>query len=244
MSVRLTRNVAARAAAVASGAIAIGIAAAALGGAASASAPAAHDPAPTRDMRVAEERLERLVDRGIRDGGPFFTAEERAIIERACGYDAGSFDGFTANLRDGVFICSNGRRVDTPEVRAVMAAAGPRITERLDRTLGSAEFREAVSAIAARASEQAMRAVRESGVAEGAGRRAAAEAARSSRHWSAETQAEVRRALAEAEVVRARALANIDIDVEAALRDAREDIRAAEREIERSLREERRERRR
>ncbi len=237
MTSKLTRR-----AAVAAGVAAIALAAAAACGTASASSAGAHDPSP--EMRAAEQRLDRLVNAGIREGGPFFTAEERAVIERACGYEAGSFDGFTANMSNGTFLCSNGRRVDTPEVRAVMAAAGPRIEERVRRTVGSPEFREAVSAIARNASEQAMRAVRESGVAAQAARRAQAEAARASRHWSAETQAEVRRALAEAEQVRARALANIDVEVEAALREAQADIRAAEAEMERNLREERRERRR
>ncbi|HEX8191630.1 MAG TPA: hypothetical protein VF552_01900, partial [Allosphingosinicella sp.] len=100
---RLTRNAAVRAAAFAAGVAAIGLAAASAGGAASA-ASAAHEPRTERGMDAAERRLQRLVDAGIRDGGPFFTAEERAVIEQACGYEAGSFDGFTANMSDGTFI--------------------------------------------------------------------------------------------------------------------------------------------
>jgi hypothetical protein len=193
---------------------AIGVVAASAGGAASA-APAAHEARAERGTEAAERRLNRLVDAGIRDGGPFFTAEERAVIERACGYEAGSFDGFSANMTDGTFICSNGRRVDTPEIRAVMAAAGPRISERVRRTLGSQEFRDAVSEIARTASEEAMRAVRESGVAE--------------------------RAVIEARAEAARALANVDVEIEAAMREADAEI---ERSLREAAREERRERRR
>ena len=239
MAIRFTRGAAARAMACAAGVAAIGLAAASAGGPASA-APAERRASSERGTEAAERRLERLVDAGIREGGPFFTAEERAVIERACGYEAGSFDGFSANMRDRTFVCSNGRRVDTPEVRAVMEAAAPRIEERVRRTLGSPEFREAVTAIASNATEQAMRAVRESGVAAEAARRAQAEVARASRQWSAETQAEVRRALAEAEVARARALANIDVEVEAAMREMRESLREADAEIERGQRRERR----
>ena len=243
MTWRFSRGAAARAGVFAVGVAALAAAAASGGGAASA-APAGREA--HRDGRADEagRRIERIVDAGIRGGGPFFTAEERAVIERACGYDAGSFDGFSANMRNRTFVCSNGRTVDTPEIRAVMAAAGPRIEERVRRTIGSAEFREAVDAVARDATAEAMRAVRESGVAERAAREAQAEVARASRHWSAVTQAELRRALAEAETVRAQALANVGVEVEAAMREMREDLRAADAEIERSLAEERRRERR
>lgn len=225
MAKRFGRDKAGRAAAVAAGLVAIGIAAAVAGGSAVA---AAHDPAPGRD-RAAEERLERLVEGGLREGGPFFNAEERAVIESACGYAPGSFDGFTANIRDNSFVCSNGRAVDSPEIRAMIATAGPRIEERVRRTVASPEFREAVSDIARNASEQAMRAVRQSRVAVDTPR------------WSAETQAEVRRALADAEVARAEALEGlderIDVEIDAAMREVDADI-------DRSAREQRRERRR
>jgi hypothetical protein len=209
MTMFFTRGAAARAAAFAAGVAAIGLAAASAGGAASA-APAAQESRAERGTEAAERRLNRLVDAGIRDGGPFFTDEERTVIERACGYEAGSFDGFTANMSDGTFICSNGRRVDSPEIRAVMASAGPRISERVRRTLGSPEFREAVSEIARNASEQAMRAVRESRVAE--------------------------RAVAEAQVEVTRALANVDVQVEAAMREANAEIERSFREERRERR--------
>ena len=215
MTMRFARGAAMRAVAFAAGVAAIGVAAASAGGAASAAAPAAEEMRAERGTAAAERRLNRMVDAGIREGGPFFTAEERGVIERACGYEAGSFDGFTANMTDGTFICSNGRRVDTPEIRAVMATAGPRISERVRRTLGSPEFREAVSEIARTASEQAVRAVHESGVAQ--------------------------RAALEARADVARALANVDVQVEAAMREADAEIA---RSLGEERRQERRERRR
>jgi hypothetical protein len=214
MTIGFTRNAAARAAAFAAGVAAIGLAAASAGGVASA-APAAQETRAEQGTEVAERRLNRLVDAGIREGGPFFTDEERAVIERACGYEAGSYDGFSANMTDGTFICSNGRRVDTPEIRALMATAGPRISERVRRTLGSLEFRDAISEIARTASEQAVRAVRESGVAE--------------------------RAAIEARAEAVRALSNVDLEIQAAMREADAEI---ERSFRESRREERRERRR
>ncbi|HZF94629.1 MAG TPA: hypothetical protein VEZ20_07105 [Allosphingosinicella sp.] len=209
MAMRFTRGAAARAVSFAAGLAAIGVAAASAGAAASA-APAVQETRAERGTDTAERRLERLVDAGIREGGPFFTDAERAVIERACGYEAGSYDGFTANMTDGTFICSNGRRVDTPEIRAVMATAGPRISARVRRTLGSPEFSEAVAEIARTASEQAVRAVRESGVAE--------------------------RAAIEARTEVARALADVDVQVEAAMREADAEIERSLREERRARR--------
>jgi hypothetical protein len=133
---------------------------------------------------VAEGRLERLIHDGLREGGPFFTPQERAVIERACGYAPGSWDGFQANMSDGVFHCSNGRRVDSPEVRAVMAAAGPRIGARVSRTMDSAEVQAAIRQLAVQAQAAALASIDAAEI----GRRAAAEA-----------QVEVRRAMEEME---------------------------------------------
>jgi hypothetical protein len=209
MTMRLILGVAGRAAAFAAGVAAIGLAAASAGGAANA-APAAQETRAERATEAAERRLNRLVEAGIREGGPFFTDEERAVIEQACGYEAGSYDGFSANMTDGTFVCANGRRVDTPEIRALMATAGPRISERVRRTLGSPEFRDAISEIARTASEQAVRAVRESGVAE--------------------------RAAIEARAEAVRALANVDVEIEEAMREADAEIARSLREDRRARR--------
>lgn len=153
----------------------------ALGGVASAS-EARHDPGEAAGE--AGDRLGRLINERIRADGPFFTAPERAVIERECGYPAGSYDGFDANMTDGTFICSNGRRVDSPEMRAVMEAAGPRIGARVSGVMESAEVRAAISEIARTAQAEAMRGVDQA--------RIAAEVA-------ARVEVDVDRAMAEAE---------------------------------------------
>jgi hypothetical protein len=104
----------------------------------------------------AGDRLGVTIDRAIRAGGPFFTAEERAVIERACGYPAGSWDGYSANMHNRSFVCSDGRRVDSAEVRAVMDAAGPRIGARVEAAMDSAGVREALERVASEAAAAAM----------------------------------------------------------------------------------------
>jgi len=149
---------------------AVGLGAAALALAAlAASAGAAQDNDRERGARHAGnhgERLGSLIQQRLRADGPFFTAEERAVIERACGYAPGSWDGFEANMSDGEFICTNGRRADSPEVRAVMEAAGPRIGARVSRVMASAEVRDEIAAISERASAAALRAVEWERIAE------------------------------------------------------------------------------
>ena len=97
--------------------------------------------------RDAEARLDQLVDRAIDEGQPFFTPAERAVIERACRYPAGSWNGFQVNMIGNVFHCTNGRRVSSPEVRAVMAAASPRIDAHVDRVLDRPEIVAAMERI-------------------------------------------------------------------------------------------------
>jgi ribosomal protein L12E/L44/L45/RPP1/RPP2 len=104
----------------------------------------------------AEHRLDERIQAALREGGPFFNAEERAVIERACGYPAGSWDGFQANMSNGVFNCTNGRSADSREVRAVMRAAGPRIGRRVSETMERTEIREAIEAVAREAAATAL----------------------------------------------------------------------------------------
>lgn len=80
---------------------------------------------------AAEAKLDRLVDAAI-DGHQFFTPNERAVIERACGYAPGEWNGRQVNEIGDVFYCTNGRRVSSPEVRSVMAAVSPRIDAYVD----------------------------------------------------------------------------------------------------------------
>ena len=105
----------------------------------------------------AEARLEQLIHEGLREGGPFFEADERAMIERKCGYAPGSWDGFDANISNGVFHCSNGRRLDDGETRAMIARAAPRIERRVDGVMRRPEIRAAISRIAEQAAAEALR---------------------------------------------------------------------------------------
>jgi hypothetical protein len=183
------RGVSTLRAAAAAGVLAAGIVTAGIGvDAAGAAAAGGHDARAARPHHGADgqrhERLGELIERGIRADGPFFMPEERAVIERACGYPAGSWDGFEANIQNGVFVCTNGRRVDSPEVRAVMEAAGPRIGERVRRTMTSDEVQGAIREVAAEAQAEALRGI---------------DAAEIGRQAAARAEAEVERAMAEVE---------------------------------------------
>lgn len=106
-----------------------------------------------------DEGLGDLINQRLRADGPFFTADERAVIDRACGYAPGEWDGFSMNTNDGVLRCTNGRRVDSPEVRGVLRAAEPRIEARVERVMESAEVQDAIARVTERATSRAMREV-------------------------------------------------------------------------------------
>lgn len=110
-----------------------------------------------------DAELSRMINEELRAEGPFFTAPERAVIERKCGYAPGSWDGFEANMSNGVFHCTNGRKLNDPEVRAVMAAAGPRIKARVEAVMSRSEVVEAIERVAERAEAAALRKLREEG---------------------------------------------------------------------------------
>lgn len=112
---------------------------------------AAAAPAPSG----AEESLNVLVERALREGGPFFTPDERRVIERKCGYRPGEWDGYEASFGDGVFRCTNGRRVDDSEMKAVMRSAGPRIGRRVGQTMARADVRAAIVRVASEAAARA-----------------------------------------------------------------------------------------
>ena len=103
------------------------------------------DPAAAADRR-GEAQLSQLIHDAIRAGGPLFDAEERAAIERKCGYAPGSWDGFDANISNGVFHCSNGRRLDDAETRAM-----------IDEVMRRPEVRAAIQRVAEEASAEALR---------------------------------------------------------------------------------------
>ena len=116
-------------------------------------------PAATDGIEDAGDRLGSMITARLRAGGPFFTAEEQAVINRACGYAPGEWDGFEINMRDRTLICENGRRVDSPDVRRVLAAAEPRIEARVEQVMESAEVRAAIARISADATARAHRAL-------------------------------------------------------------------------------------
>jgi hypothetical protein len=125
---------------------------AALFGLGVADAGAAAAPAPSG----AEESLNALIEGALRAEGPFFTPGERAVIERKCGYRPGEWDGYEASFGGGVFHCTNGRRVDDPEMKAVMSAAGPRIGRRVGRVMARSDVRAAIGRVASEAAARAM----------------------------------------------------------------------------------------
>jgi hypothetical protein len=119
---------------------------AALAAAMLAAAPAAAR-SESRQMQVVEARLEAALVEALRADGPFFTAQERALIERACAYPAGSWNGYEFSMTDGVLHCTNGLDVDTPEVRAMMDVAAPRIGRRVAAAMARPRVRSAVAAV-------------------------------------------------------------------------------------------------
>ena len=82
------------------------------------------------------------------------------MIERKCGYAPGSWDGFDLQFSGGVLVCSNGRRVEDPEIRAMISAAEPRIASRVDAVMHRPEIAAAIEAVAREAQVQALQAVR------------------------------------------------------------------------------------
>ncbi len=127
----------------------------AVAGAAAAALPAS----ASEDRKGAHGRLGQAIHQALEEEGPFLTSEEQALIERKCGYAPGSSDGKNLSISDGVLHCSNGRKVDDPEVRAMMAVVSPRIERRVKAIMARPEIQEAISGEAARAAAEALREV-------------------------------------------------------------------------------------
>lgn len=103
-----------------------------------------------------EDKLGQRIEAAIKADGPFLTAAERAVIERKCGYPAGSFDGFEVSISNGVLTCRDGRKVDDAEMRALLAVAEPRIERRVRSVMESAEVQGAIRAVADEAQREAL----------------------------------------------------------------------------------------
>jgi hypothetical protein len=104
-----------------------------------------------------ERELGALIQQGLREGGPFFTAEEQAVINRACGYTPGEWDGFELNMHGDILHCTNGRDVGDPQIRRVVRLAAPRIGRRVSAVMARADIRDAIDHIAEEATDRAMR---------------------------------------------------------------------------------------
>lgn len=130
----------------------------ALAGAAVLALPASASGEGPRNDGVAGDRLGRVLEAAMKEE-PFLTAEEQALIERKCGYAAGSKESESLTLSDGVLHCSNGRKVDDPEVRAMMKVVGPRIEKRVKAIMDRPEIKRAIAMVADEAAAEALREV-------------------------------------------------------------------------------------
>lgn len=117
-------------------------------------------PAVAQDAD-AEARVDRAIDSAMEAEGPWLLPAEQALITRKCGYAPGSRDGESVSMSDGVLICANGRRVDDPEVRAMMRVAGPRISRRVRAVMDSPAVKNALSLVVDGAVERALKDLRE-----------------------------------------------------------------------------------
>jgi hypothetical protein len=117
-----------------------------------AAAPSAYaHPADT-----PEDPLGTVIDGAIHAGGPFFTPAEQAVINRKCGYPPGQWDGHHFSVDNGVFECPNGKKVDDPEVRALLRVAQPRITARITAAMARPEVQAAIAETASKAVREAL----------------------------------------------------------------------------------------
>lgn len=113
--------------------------------------------APAVLAEDGEHELGQSIERALRADGPFFTGAEQAMVNRACGYAPGEWDGYDFQMNDGVLLCENGRRVDDPAVRRVFRQAGPRIARRVQTVMARPEITAAIDRVAAEATAEALR---------------------------------------------------------------------------------------
>ena len=118
-------------------------------------------PALSQDRADASDRLGRTIDRAMEADGPWILPAEQALIERKCGYAPGTRQRDSITMNDGILICADGRRVDDPEVRAMMAVASPRISRRVKAVMDSPGVRDAISAVSDGTVQRALEGLRE-----------------------------------------------------------------------------------
>lgn len=73
-----------------------------------------------------------------------FTDSERALITARCGYGS-DWNGRDVRFENGVLVCSNSRRVDDPEVRALAERVGERVRARVREAMNRAQLARATS---------------------------------------------------------------------------------------------------
>ncbi|HYI42762.1 MAG TPA: hypothetical protein VD768_03980 [Sphingomicrobium sp.] len=102
------------------------------------------------------EPIGAVISQAIHEGGSFFTASERALITAKCGYKPGEWDGVSMSVNNGVFTCGNGRKVDDPQMRAMLKVAQPRIAARISKVMASPKVQDAISHYASEAARKAI----------------------------------------------------------------------------------------
>jgi hypothetical protein len=118
-------------------------------------------PAYAQDKDEAGDRLGRTIEQAMEADGPWLLPAEQALIARKCGYAAGTGHSDSITMTDGVLLCANGRRVDDPEVRAMVAAASPRISRRVSAVMDSPAVRNAIAAVSDGAVQRALEGLRD-----------------------------------------------------------------------------------
>jgi hypothetical protein len=109
-------------------------------------AAASDDPAP----------LGTVINEAIHRDGPMLTPAEQGVIRAKCGYAPGEWDGSDFSINNGVFLCSNGKKVDDPEMRALLKVVQPRISARVSAAMTSPEVQAAIRATADEAARKAL----------------------------------------------------------------------------------------
>jgi hypothetical protein len=114
-------------------------------------------PAAAAAPDPAGHALNGLIDGAIRAGGPLFSTDERAVMAHKCGTAPDRWDDFEVSFMNGVLHCANGRRVDDPEVRAIMARAQPRIRARVSAVMNRPDVKAAIDRTGREAAARALR---------------------------------------------------------------------------------------
>ena len=131
----------------------------------------------------AGNRLGTVISQAIRAEGPFFTPSEQAVVVRKCGYAPGELDGYDVNISDHGLRCKNGRRVDDPEMRALLRTAQPRIGRRVSAAMARPDVQAAIREVSEDASRRALASIDHAKIAREAARAAREAMEQTRRDW-------------------------------------------------------------